>query len=65
MSKTFNRVDEYAQAIKRIHAHGIAVQVGIIFGFDHGTEAVFEETLDFLEDSPLFAMKKLLKNSRR
>jgi len=25
------------------------VQAGIIFGFDHDTEAVFQETLDFLE----------------
>ena len=49
VSKGFNRVDEYAQAIERIHAHGIAVQAGIVFGFDHDTPAVFEETLDFLE----------------
>jgi len=49
VSKKFNRVDEYAQAIDRIHAHGIAVQAGIIFGFDHDTESVFGETLDFLE----------------
>jgi len=49
VSKRFNRVDKYAQAIERIHAHGIAVQAGIVFGFDHDTEAVFEETLEFLE----------------
>lgn len=49
VSKAFNRVDEYARAIERIHSHGMAVQVGIVFGFDHDTEAVFVETLDFLE----------------
>jgi len=49
VSKGFNRVDEYAQAIERIHSHGIAVQAGIVFGFDHDTPEVFEETLDFLE----------------
>ena len=49
VSKTFNRVDEYARAIERIHSHGIAVQAGIVFGFDNDTEAVFAETLDFLE----------------
>jgi radical SAM superfamily enzyme YgiQ (UPF0313 family) len=49
VSKGFNRVDEYAHAIERIHAHGIAVQAGIVFGFDHDSEAVFEMTLDFLE----------------
>ncbi len=47
--KGFNRVDEYARIIERIHAHGIAVQAGIVFGFDNDTPAVFDETLDFLE----------------
>jgi radical SAM superfamily enzyme YgiQ (UPF0313 family) len=51
VSKGFNRVDQYARAIERIHAHGIAVQAGIVFGFDHDTPAVFEETLDFLESA--------------
>jgi radical SAM superfamily enzyme YgiQ (UPF0313 family) len=49
VSKKFNRVDEYERAIDRIHAHDIAVQAGIVFGFDEDTESVFEETLDFLE----------------
>ncbi len=47
--KGFNRVDEYARAIARVHAHGIAVQAGIVFGFDHDTKDVFEKTVDFLE----------------
>ena len=51
VSKAFNRVDHYAQAIKRIHSHGMAVQAGIVFGFDHDREAVFEETVQFLEAS--------------
>jgi len=51
VSKAFNHVDEYARAIERIHSHGISVQAGIVFGFDHDTEEVFEETLDFLEAS--------------
>jgi radical SAM superfamily enzyme YgiQ (UPF0313 family) len=51
VSKAFNRVEKYAQAIERIHSRGIAVQAGIVFGFDHDTEAVFEQTLDFLEAS--------------
>jgi radical SAM superfamily enzyme YgiQ (UPF0313 family) len=49
VAKGFNRVDEYARAIERIHAHGMAVQAGIVFGFDHDTEAVFPQTLKFLE----------------
>jgi radical SAM superfamily enzyme YgiQ (UPF0313 family) len=47
--KRFNRVEEYDRIIQRIHAHGIAVQVGIVFGFDGDTTAVFQDTLDFLE----------------
>jgi radical SAM superfamily enzyme YgiQ (UPF0313 family) len=47
--KRFNRVEEYAEIIQRIHAHGIAVQAGIVFGFDSDTPAIFAETLDFLE----------------
>ncbi len=49
VAKAFNRVDQYARAIERIHAHGLSVQAGIVFGFDHDTEAVFADTLDFLE----------------
>jgi radical SAM superfamily enzyme YgiQ (UPF0313 family) len=47
--KGFNRVDQYAYAIERIHSHGIAVQAGIVFGFDNDTPAIFRDTLDFLE----------------
>ena len=49
--KRFNRVEDYARIIQRIHAHGIAVQAGIVFGFDSDTPAVFGETLDFLEQN--------------
>jgi radical SAM superfamily enzyme YgiQ (UPF0313 family) len=47
--KGFNRVADYTRAIERIHSHGIAVQAGIVFGFDNDTQAIFGETLDFLE----------------
>ncbi|MFZ3262984.1 MAG: radical SAM protein [Terriglobales bacterium] len=49
VQKRFNRVSDYASAIARIHAHGIAVQAGIVFGFDNDERAIFRETLDFLE----------------
>jgi radical SAM superfamily enzyme YgiQ (UPF0313 family) len=49
--KAFNRVDTYARLVERIHAHGIAVQAGIVFGFDSDTEAVFDRTVDFLEEA--------------
>jgi radical SAM superfamily enzyme YgiQ (UPF0313 family) len=49
--KRFNRVEEYAGIIQRIHAHGIAVQAGIVFGFDSDGPEIFGQTLDFLEQN--------------
>ena len=49
VNKRFNRVEEYFKIIKRIHSHGIAVQVGIVFGFDSDTPEIFKDTIDFLE----------------
>ncbi|HTR45673.1 MAG TPA: radical SAM protein [Thermodesulfovibrionales bacterium] len=49
--KGFNRVTEYKWAIERIHSYGIAVQAGIIFGFDNDSKTIFSETLDFLEET--------------
>lgn len=49
VKKGFNRTEEYLQIIERIHSHGIAVQAGIVFGFDHDTPEIFETTIDFLE----------------
>jgi radical SAM superfamily enzyme YgiQ (UPF0313 family) len=49
VKKGFNRVEEYSRIIDRIHSHGIAVQAGIVFGFDHDTPDIFENTIDFLE----------------
>jgi radical SAM superfamily enzyme YgiQ (UPF0313 family) len=49
--KGFNRVEDYARIVKRVHAHGIALQAGIVFGFDNDTPEIFKDTLDFLEDT--------------
>jgi radical SAM superfamily enzyme YgiQ (UPF0313 family) len=51
VNKRLNRVEEYSTAIERIHVHGIAVQAGIVFGFDHDTPGIFSATLDFLEEA--------------
>ncbi len=50
-SKGFNRVDRYAEAIGRVHAHGMAVQAGMVFGFDEDAPEVFDGTVRFLEDT--------------
>lgn len=47
--KRFNEVAEDRRAIDRVHSFGIAVQAGIVFGFDSDTPAIFDETIDFLE----------------
>jgi radical SAM superfamily enzyme YgiQ (UPF0313 family) len=51
VNKGFNRVDEYYRLIERIHSFGIAVQAGIVFGFDHDTPDIFEDTINFLENA--------------
>ena len=51
VGKGFNRVEHYARIIDRVHAHGISVQAGIVFGFDHDTPAIFKATVDFLEEA--------------
>ncbi len=51
VNKGFNRVEEYYRLIERIHSHDIAVQAGIVFGFDHDSPAIFEDTIDFLENA--------------
>lgn len=49
--KTFNRVKDYRDIVRNIQSHGIAVQVGVVFGFDEDQTDVFGATLDFLEDA--------------
>lgn len=48
-NKSFNKVEDYAEIIERIHSYGISVQVGIIFGFDEDDTSIFEKTIAFLE----------------
>lgn len=51
--KSINHVDQYYEAIKRIHDHGIAINAGMILGMDHDDESVFERTLEFLEKAKI------------
>ena len=44
-NKAFNVVDTYEDGIARIHRHDIAVQAGIVFGFDGDDERTFDLTL--------------------
>lgn len=53
--KSFNKVDEYEDSLKKIHDHGIMVLAGLIFGFDHDDEGVFERTVRFCERTKIEA----------
>jgi len=47
--KGFNRPVEYLRLIQKFHSYGIAVQTGIVFGFDNDDTSIFERTLEFLD----------------
>jgi hypothetical protein len=42
-NKRHNRAAEYREVIRRFHAHGIAVQAGVVFGFDHDDRSIFRD----------------------
>jgi radical SAM superfamily enzyme YgiQ (UPF0313 family) len=48
-NKSFNRVKMFEDEIKMFHDHGIMVNPGIVFGFDHDDESVFERAVEFLK----------------
>jgi radical SAM superfamily enzyme YgiQ (UPF0313 family) len=56
-NKSFNRVEEYRAAVRLLHDHGIGVESGIVFGFDHDTVDVFERTLATIDRLELDAIQ--------
>jgi radical SAM superfamily enzyme YgiQ (UPF0313 family) len=52
-AKGHNRVTEYRHLLERCHAHGIAVQAGIMFGFDDDDSDIFARTVDVFGDTGL------------
>ena len=49
VNKGFNRVEKYREAIATLHSHGIGVEAGIVFGFDHDDPQEFERTLKMID----------------
>jgi radical SAM superfamily enzyme YgiQ (UPF0313 family) len=49
--KAQNRVASYRDAVCRLHAHGIAVQAGTLFGFDHDDRSIFRRTVEFYREA--------------
>lgn len=46
-NKRHNQSDQYKEVVERLHFYGIAVQAGIVFGFDHDDKSIFRTTVDF------------------
>lgn len=49
VDKEFNRVEEVRGRVERLHAAGIGVEAGLVFGFDGDEPEVFHETLAQVE----------------
>jgi radical SAM superfamily enzyme YgiQ (UPF0313 family) len=50
VQKRHNDVDDYREAVRRMHRHGIALQAGTVFGFDGDDKTVFRRTVEFYRD---------------
>ena len=48
--KGFNQVKRYEQAVANLHRHGIAIQVGTMFGLDSDDCGIFERTLKYFRE---------------
>ena len=55
MGKSTNLVEEYRDAIKMIHDHGIGIQGSFIFGTDQDDPSVFSDVLRFIEKAHIEA----------
>jgi radical SAM superfamily enzyme YgiQ (UPF0313 family) len=50
-NKRHNRVDDYRRLIALLHRYGIAVHLGIMFGFDQDDRGIFRRTAEFLDEA--------------
>ncbi|NTW14491.1 MAG: radical SAM protein [Candidatus Moranbacteria bacterium] len=48
--KGFNRIDQYSEIMRRLHARDISVQGTMVFGFDEDTTDVFRETVERVQE---------------
>jgi radical SAM superfamily enzyme YgiQ (UPF0313 family) len=53
--KTFNRVEQYKEQIRKIHAQGIGIEGSFIFGSDEEDSSVFRRVVDFCEEMKIDA----------
>ena len=50
-NKAHNRVADYRRIIANLHRHGVAVHLGIMFGFDEDDVGIFRRTAAFLDEA--------------
>src|SRR4029453_11104079 len=50
-NKAHNRVEDYRRLIASLHRQGVAVHLGIMFGFDQDDTGIFRRTADFLDEA--------------
>ena len=55
MGKSVNKVNEYKEAVKMLHDHGIGIQASFIFGTDKDDGSVFSDVLRFIEKAHIEA----------
>lgn len=51
INKGFNKVDDYKECVKKLHAHNIKVTGSFVLGLDCDDENSFKNTLDFIIDA--------------
>lgn len=57
VKKSFNRADQYRESVRLLHAHGIGVEAGVVFGFERDRTRVFSHTLSMLDDLEIDAIQ--------
>lgn len=61
-SKTQNKGRDLVESVKRLHQSGIQVQGGFIVGFDNDSPTIFQQQIDFIQESGIVtAMVGLLQ----
>lgn len=60
MKKGFNRPEDYSEAVRIIHDHGIAINGCFVFGLDGDDKGIFKRTVEFVNraaiDLPRFSI---------
>ena len=52
-NKKHNVVASYREVMERFHYYGMAVQAGIVFGFDHDDRSIFRNTVEYFREIAL------------